>query len=46
MRKGTEIPNDIEGLKALVKQLLGRVEQLEAENADLKRQLGMNEQSE
>lgn len=45
MTKEIKIPNDIEGLKTLVKQLLGRVEQLEAENADLKRQLGMNSQN-
>lgn len=45
MTKELDIPNDIEGLKILVKQLLERVGQLETENAELKRQLGMNSQN-
>ena len=42
MQKKTEIPNDVERLKALVVKLLARVEQLETENAELKRRLDMN----
>ena len=43
--KMKELPNDIESLQKLVLQLLERVEKLEAENADLRRQLGMNSQN-
>jgi len=45
MAKEIEIPQDIEGLIKLVKELLEKIEQLETENADLKRQLGMNSQN-
>ena len=45
MAKEIEIPQDVESLVKLVKELLKKVEQLEAENADLKRQLGMNSQN-
>ena len=43
--KMKELPNDIESLQKLVLELLERVEKLEAENAELKRQLGMNSQN-
>lgn len=43
--KMKELPNDIENLQKLVLELLKRVEKLEAENAELKRQLGMNSQN-
>nr|VFJ49932.1 MAG: hypothetical protein BECKDK2373B_GA0170837_102641 [Candidatus Kentron sp. DK] len=36
------MPNDIELLKALVKQLWKKTEQIEAENAELRRRLGLN----
>ena len=42
MTKTKEIPNDVESLQKLVMQLLSEIEVLKAENADLKRQLGMN----
>lgn len=38
----TEPPNDIEALKKLVQQLLEDVARLTAENAELKRRLGLN----
>ena len=38
----TELPNDIESLKAIIKQLLGENARLKAENADLRRRLGMD----
>jgi len=38
----TELPNDIESLKALIVQLLEKIAQLEAENAELRRRLGMD----
>jgi regulator of replication initiation timing len=38
----TDLPNDIETLKALIKQLLAEIEQLKAENAELRRRLGMD----
>jgi transposase len=37
-----ELPNDIAGLQALVMKLLNRIEELEAENAELKRRLNQN----
>ena len=43
--KMKELPHDIESLQKLVLELLERVEKLEAENAELKRQLGMNSQN-
>lgn len=38
----TELPNDIETLKALVKELLEKIKRLEAENAELRRRLGLD----
>ena len=38
----TDLPNDIESLKALIVQLLEKIAQLEAENAELRRRLGMD----
>ena len=38
----TDLPNDIESLKALVKQLLEKIAKLEAENAELRRRLGLD----
>ena len=38
----TDLPNDIEFLKALIMQLLEKIAQLEAENAELRRRLGMD----
>jgi hypothetical protein len=38
----TELPNDIGELKALIKELLERIAQLEAENAEMRRRLGMD----
>jgi transposase len=38
----TELPNDIESLKALMVQLLEKIAQLEAENAELRRRLGLD----
>ena len=38
----TELPNDIETLKGLIWQLLEKIAQLEAENAELRRRLGMD----
>ena len=38
----TELPNDIESLKRLICQLLEKIAQLEAENAELRRRLGMD----
>lgn len=38
----TELPNDIESLKALIHQLLGENAQLKAENAELRRRLGLD----
>lgn len=37
-----DLPDDSELLKALVKQLLEKIEQLEAENAELRRRLGLD----
>ena len=37
-----ELPNDLNALKALNKQLLERIAQLEAENAELRRRLGLD----
>jgi regulator of replication initiation timing len=37
-----EVPNDIAGLKALVEQLLQKIDWLENENAELRRRLGLN----
>ncbi|MFN8347863.1 MAG: DUF6444 domain-containing protein [Spirosomataceae bacterium] len=37
-----ELVKEIADLKALVNRLLLRIEELEAENADLRRQLGQN----
>lgn len=37
-----EVPNDIAGLKALVEQLLQKIDRLENENAELRRRLGLN----
>ena len=37
-----DLPDDPELLKALVKQLLEKIEQLEAENAELRRRLGLD----
>ena len=37
-----EVPNDIVGLKALVEQLLKKIDRLENENAELRRRLGLN----
>lgn len=37
-----DLPNDIESLKALIVQLLEKIAQLEAENAELRRRLGMD----
>jgi len=38
----TDLPNDIESLKALIYQLLEKIAQLEAENAELRRRLGLD----
>ena len=38
----TELPNDIESLKVLIRQLLEEIDQLKAENAELRRRLGMD----
>jgi transposase len=38
----TELPNDIDQLKALIKQLQEKIERLEAENAELRRRLGLD----
>lgn len=38
----TDLPDDPTLLKALVKQLLEKIEQLEAENAELRRRLGLD----
>ena len=38
----TDLPNDIEALKAIIKQLLEKIEQLAAENAELRRRLGLD----
>lgn len=38
----TDLPNDIEQLKALIKQLLEENAQLKAENAELRRRLGLD----
>ena len=38
----TDLPNDIESLKALIKRLLEENMQLKAENAELRRRLGMD----
>jgi transposase len=38
----TDLPNDIEALKALIQQLLEKNAQLEAENAELRRRLGLD----
>ena len=38
----TDLPNDIESLKALIKRLLEENAQLKAENAELRRRLGMD----
>ncbi|MDY6993026.1 MAG: DUF6444 domain-containing protein, partial [Pseudomonadota bacterium] len=38
----TDLPNDIESLKALNVQLLAENAQLKAENAELRRRLGMD----
>jgi len=38
----TDLPNDITSLKALIQQLLEKNTQLEAENAELRRRLGMD----
>ena len=38
----TDLPNDIESLKALIVQLLAENAQLKAENAELRRRLGMD----
>jgi transposase len=37
-----EIPNDTAALKALVEQLLKKIDRLEKENAELRRRLGLN----
>lgn len=37
-----ELPNDIVSLKALVEQLLKKIDRLEKENAELRRRLGLN----
>lgn len=37
-----QLPNDLDSLKALVKQLLEKIQQLEAENAELRRRLGLD----
>ena len=37
-----DLPNDVESLKALVRQLLEKITQLETENAELRRRLGMD----
>ncbi len=39
-----DLPDDPELLRALVKQLLEKIEQLEAENAELRRRLGLQHQ--
>lgn len=38
----SDLPDDPELLKALVKQLLEKIKQLEAENAELRRRLGLD----
>jgi len=38
----TDLPNDIDTLKAIIRRLLGKIEQLEAENAELRRRLGLD----
>lgn len=38
----TDLPDNIESLKALIKQLLEKNAQLEAENAELRRRLGLD----
>jgi len=37
-----DLPNDLESLKALIKQLLEKIAQLEAESAELRRRLGLD----
>lgn len=36
------LPNDIEGLKEIIRQLLEKIRGLEAENSELRRRLGMD----
>jgi len=36
------LPNDVESLQALVKELMQKIAKLEAENAELRRRLGLN----
>ena len=40
-----ELPDDIQELKQIIAQLLERISQLEVENAELRRRLGLNSQN-
>ena len=40
-----ELPNDIDELKAIIKRLLVEIEQLKAENAELRSRLGLNSEN-
>lgn len=40
-----ELPNDIDELKAIIKRLLVEIEQLKAENAELRNRLGLNSEN-
>ena len=41
----TELPSDIDELKAIIKMLLERIEKLEAENSELRGRLGLNSEN-
>lgn len=39
------LPNDLDELKAIIRTLLGKIEKLESENAELRRRLGLNSEN-